>query len=907
MTELLETKLQPPTPRPSAIERVRLLDRMGRDALPRLVLVSAPPGFGKSTLVAQWIARCGPDVATAWLSLEPADNDAITFWTYLTAAIDRAVPGVGAAAHSQLEAPQPRIDRVVASLANGLATVASELVVVLDDLHAIEAPEIMEGLAFLLDHLPARVHIVVLTRADPALPLARLRARGELVELRAADLRFTGDEAAVYLNDRMGLALQDREVESLEARTEGWIAALQLAAISMKGRSDSAAFIESFAGDDRFVVDYLADEVLERQPERVRQFLLRTSILDRLNGLLCDAVTGESGGTVMLETLDRANLFLIPLDDRRRWYRYHHLFADLLRARLKEHAAADMPALHRRASAWWEANAEPAQAIAHALDAGDADRAAGLIELEVRHLLRTRQEATARRWLDRLPDHVYDRWPVLADAHAGTLLVSGSAHRVDHRLAQAERWLEAARRDDLGTIIVEADGPLATDLEGLRRLPSAVALHRAGLAWMQGDVSSTVTFARRALDVARDAPVEAGGAAAILGLTSWSSGDLAAAHAAWSEGAAALESGGNYADVLGCSIAIADIEITLGRLRDARRTYERCLRLSDAHGDPALRGAAEMHVGLAELFREWNELEQAERHLGMAADLGEALGLPQFPYRSRVARAALLQARGDPEAALSLLDEAERVYDGDFFPDVHPVPSARARIWVEVGRHDDAIAWGRGRGLSLDDEPVYLHEDEHLTFCRAALAKAVADATPQRAEAVVGFLDRLIAAADRGGRGRSVLEATVLRAAARSAAGDNEAAAADLERALAFARPEGFARIFLDEGPVMAALLGAAARRDPASYAAALVQPVDAPARPAPTSSSLVEPLSDRELEVLRLLASDLDGPAIASQLFVSLNTMRTHTKNIFAKLGVNSRRAAVTRATELGLLTRSR
>ncbi|HSO01536.1 MAG TPA: hypothetical protein VLS46_03320, partial [Gaiellaceae bacterium] len=544
----------------------------------------------------QWIARRGPGVATAWLSLEAEDNDPITFWTYVTAAIERAAPGVATAARGQLEATQPRLDRIVGSLANGLATVESELVIVLDDLHVIEAPEITDGLVFLLDHLPVRVHLVVLTRADPPLPLARLRARGELVEVRAADLRFTVDETAAYLNDRMGLALRDTEVASLEARTEGWIAALQLAAISMRGRTDSAAFIESFAGDDRFVVDYLADEVLERQPAHVRDFLLRTSVLDRLTGPLCDAVTGETGGGAMLDALDRSNLFLVTLDDRRRWYRYHHLFGDLLRARLGQHDAAGMPELHRRASAWWEANGEPAQAITHALDAEDVDRAAGLIELEVRHLLRTRQEMAARRWLDRLPDRVYDRWPVLADAHAGTLLVTGSAHRVDLRLAQAEHWLEIAERDERGMIVVEPDGPHATDLEGLRRLPAAVALHRAGLAWMQGDLDGTVTHARRTLDVARNAPVEAGGAAAILGLESWSRGDLTAAHAAWSEGAAALEAGGHYPDVLGCSIAIADIEVTLGRLGDARRTYERGLRLSDAHGDPSLRGAPEMHV-----------------------------------------------------------------------------------------------------------------------------------------------------------------------------------------------------------------------------------------------------------------------------------------------------------------------
>ena len=856
--------------------------------------------------MAQWIAAQGAERSTAWVSLEPADNEPTTFWAYVVAAVARVLPGVGDAARDLLADGQARADRAIAALVNDLATVSGDLVIVLDDVHVIESPEIGDGLAFLLDHLPPQVHLVILTRSDPPLPLARMRARGELVEVRAADLRFTTDEAAAYLNDQMGFALAGAEVDTLEARTEGWIAALQLAAISMRGREDVASFIASFAGDDRYVVDYLADEVLERQPEAIRDFLLRTAVLDRFTGPLCDAVTAGTGGSAMLESLERANLFLVPLDDQRRWYRYHHLFADLLRTRLLDQHPDDVAEIHRRASAWWEAHGEPAEAIGHALAAGDVDRAADLVELEVRRLLRGRHELTIRRWLDALPDRVYEVRPVLADTHGGVLLATGQTDGVDRRLAQAERWLDAIGSDD-AEATAAGDGMIAADLEALRRLPGSVALHRAGLAWMQGDLPGAIVHARRALEVARAGSVEAGGAAAILGLVSWTAGDLAAAHAAWSEAIAALATAGHHADVLGCSISLADIEIVQGRLHDARRTYERGLRRSADHGEPVLRGAADMHVGLAELFLEWNDLAAVRRHLDAAAELGEAMGLPQHPYRWRVARAGLLRQQGDDDGALALLDEAERVYDGDLSPDVRPIASTRARLWVATGRHAEALGWARERGLSTDDEPGYLREHEHITLARALLAQATAGGSRVAAEEAARFLGRLLEAAEAGGRGRSVVELLVLAALANRVAGDRDGTAASLDRALALAEPEGYERLFLDEGPAMAELVAAAARRAPASPASRLLDAFDdrppAPARRQP----LVEPLSERELEVLRLLASDLDGPEIAAELIVSLNTLRTHTKNIYAKLGVSSRRAAVTRGAELRLLDRDR
>ena len=402
---LLETKFYVPRPRRGLVPRPRLSERLDRGTASKLMLVSAPAGFGKTTLLTEWLAA-GPaapadERLAAWLSLDRGDNDPASFWAYVIAALRTVAAGVGESALALLHAPQPPpIETVLTALLNDLGAIAADIVLVLDDYHVIDAREVQDGMAFLLDHLPPRLHVVIASRADPALPLARLRARGELAEIRAAELRFTPDEAAAYLNEMMGLQLTARDVAALEARTEGWIAALQLAALSMQGRDDIAGFIAGFAGDDRYVVDYLAEEVLQRQSDRVQAFLLQTSILGRLSGPLCDAVTGQGGGKAMLEALDRGNLFLVPLDDRRRWYRYHHLFADVLQARLLDEQPGQVPGLHRRASAWYEQNGEPSVAIGHALAAGDFERAADLVELAI-PAMRQDQAGGHRAWLAR--------------------------------------------------------------------------------------------------------------------------------------------------------------------------------------------------------------------------------------------------------------------------------------------------------------------------------------------------------------------------------------------------------------------------------------------------------------------------------------------------------------------------
>jgi LuxR family transcriptional regulator, maltose regulon positive regulatory protein len=892
---LLATKLHVPRRRRSLLARPRLSGRLDHAGEVTLTLVSAPAGFGKTTLLTEWLAAAeGRPVA--WLSLDRRDNDPVTFWTYLLSALRATPHGVGADALALLQSSQASTEEVLATLVNDLDAVPDHLVLVLDDYHLVEAREVHDGMTFLLEHLPPQIHLVLVTRADPPLPLllARLRGRGELLEVRADDLRFTSEEAAAYLNEVAGLALTAHDVEALEARTEGWIAALQLAALSLQGRDDVAGFIAGFAGDDRYIVDYLIEEVLQRQPDDIRDFLLQTSILSRLSGALADAVTGRDGGAAMLEVLDRANLFLVPLDGRRHWYRYHHLFADVLRARLLAEQPDRVGELHRRASGWYEGNEEPSEAIRHALAGGDAERAADLVELGAPALRQNRQETTLRHWLEALPGEVLRNRPRLGLAYAGTLVQHGEIDGVDRCLRDAERWLEEQASAGVEDAVV-------------REVRSQTALYRAAQARVTGDVAGTVNHARRVLDLAgEDDHLVRGAAAGVLGLAHWSSGDLEVAHRWWSDSHASLSRAGHHSDTLGVSIALADIRVAQGRLRDAMVTFERGLAVATAPGSPVLRGAADMHVGLSELYRERDDLERARQHLAASAELGERAGLPQNRHRWRVAMARVREAEGDLGGAVELLDEAERLYAGDLFPDVRPIAALRARVELARGSVERALAWVRERRLSVDDDLTYLREFEHVTLVRTLLAQHAETGDERALSDATGLLERLLPAAVDGQRTGSVIEVLVLQALSRSARGDVPGALEPLARALTLAEPEGHARVFMDEGRPMAALLRALPTQEAAraAYVRRLLAALSAAGGGTPAQQGLIEPLSVRELEVLRLLGTDLDGPGIARELVVSLNTVRTHTKNIYAKLGVNSRRAAVRRGGELDLLS---
>jgi LuxR family maltose regulon positive regulatory protein len=906
---LLETKLYAPGRRDGVVPRSRLTEQLDRGAASKLTLISAPAGFGKTTLLADWLTAAPADRrSVAWLSLDPGDNEPKSFWSYVMAALQTAAPGVGERARSLFDAPETPIEVVLTTLLNELSTVPEDRLLVLDDYHVIDAPEIQEEVAFLLDHLPPRVHLMMATRADPALPLARLRARGELVEIRAADLRFTADEAAAYLNDSMALNLATMDVEALEGRTEGWIAALQLAALSIKGRSDVAEFIAGFAGDDRYIVDYLVEEVLRRQPERVRSFLLKTSILGRLTGPLCDVVAGRDGGKAMLEALDRGNLFLVPLDDRRRWYRYHHLFADVLQARLLDEQPDKVSELHRRASEWYEKNGERDEAIRHALAADDFERAADLVELAIPEMRRSRDEARLRRWLEALPKDLFSARPVLSVGYMGALMSTGNFEGIETLLRDAERWVDTPAEAE-GRLGVPATEMVVRDEAELRRLPGAIAMYRAALAQVRGDVASMRAYARRVLDlVGEDDHLGRGGAAALLGLANWADGDLDAGYRWYADGMASLEQAGHLSDLVGGATTLADILIAQGRLNEAMRTYVRGLQVAESQGGPALRGAADMHVGMSELLRERNDLKAASHHLRTSRELGDENGFPRNACRSRIAAGRIREAEGDLDGALKLLDEAERLYVSDFAPDVRPVAAVRARMWITRGKLPEAWGWAREHGVTAEDELRYVHEFEHATLARLLLAQGRRDRANDSIGAAIDLTERLLAAAADGGRSGSAIDILVVQALARHALGDPAGALTSLEHAMELAEPEGYVRIFVDEGLPMAALLKLAAKqRRASSYVRRLLATVVMADAGAKLDQTLIEPLSEREIEVLRLLGSELDGPEIARELTVSLNTVRTHTKSIYAKLGVNSRRAAVRRAAELELLARPR
>ncbi len=907
---LLETKLYVPTPRAGLVARPRLTERLSRGVESKLTLISAPAGFGKTSLLAEWLASApAGSRSVAWLSLDRADNQPAVFWTYLITALRTAAPDVGATALALLQGSQPPpIEPILATLLNELGALPNDLVLVLDDDHVVDAHDIGDGMTYLLEHLPPRIHLVIATRADPALPLGRLRARGELVEIRAADLRFTPAEAAAYLNDVMGLELAASDVESLEGRTEGWIAALQLAALSMQGRDDVAGFIAGFAGDDRYIVDYLIEEVLHRQPDQVRSFLLQTSILDRLSGPLCDAVTERGDGKATLDALERGNLFLVPLDDRRRWYRYHHLFADVLRARLADELPELVPDLHRRASAWYQANGEPSEAIRHALAAEDYPQAADLIELAIPAMRSTRQEAVMLAWLQALPDDVIAVRPVLSVHYAGTLLVHGEFEGTEARLQDAERWLDTSA-DGQPRPRASLAGRVVVDEAEFERLPSAIAVYRAAQALAVGDVAGTVRHAQSALDqVAEDDHLIRGAAAGFMGLTSWASGDLEAAHRSWTDSTASLRKAGYDADALGTSIALADIRIAQGRLREAMNTYERGLQLATEGRALPLRGAADMHVGMSDIFVEQGDLDAARLHLQSSTDLGDHLGLAQNPYRWHAAVARVREGEGDLDAALELLDAADRLYTSDYFPNVRPIAARKVRPWIALGRLGEALSWARERDLAPEDDLAYVREFEHIGLARLLLAQGTRDRGDRRIQEATDLLGRLFDAAEAGGRNGSLIQVLVLQALAHQAQQDIAAALTALERAFALSEPEGYVRVFVDEGPPMATLLEAGAKRGVArSYVRRLQSAFGPAGEMTPANRALIEPLSERELDVLRLLGTDLGGPDIARELVVSLHTVRSHTKSIYAKLDVNNRRAAVRRAEELDLLSPTR
>ena len=918
-TPVLATKLFVPARRAQLVARPRVAERLDStlDAGQRLTLVSAPAGFGKTTLLSDWLTDLDQrqeHTRVGWLSLDDGDNDLTRFVAHLVAALQSAELDVDAAALESLSTASAAV--ALTPLVNDLARAGqkepgTQWIMVLDDYHVIEASEVHEAVTFLLDHLPDHLHLVMATRSDPPLPLARLRSRGQLCELRAADLRFTPAEAREFLNQVMGLELTAADVDALEDRTEGWIAGLQLAALSLRGiadREEVADFIQAFTGSNRFVIDYLADEVLARQPPQVRDFLLRTAILDRLHGPLCDAVTGGTDSSRTLADLERGNLFVVPLDTERSWFRYHHLFADVLHARLLAEHPEQVPDLHQRASGWFAARGLVADAVRHALAAEDFDRAAYLIEEALPQIRPTRQDGLLLTWVRSLPERLVRRSPVLCILSGWSLLMAGDLDAVESRLDDAEAALAAGAQDpDLAATWA--------DTEDLRTAPATVSVYRASLAQARGDVAGTVRHARHVLDLA--GPEDhflRGAGGGYLGLAVWASGNVAEALSTFSEAVRSLHAAGNFVDELDTTIPLADMWVASGRPGRARRLFEQALQTAAAGGPPYPRATADLHVGLAELDRELDDLPRADAHLETARVLAERASITENRHRWYVVMAQVCATRGDNDTATRLLDQAETLYRHGFYPDVRPIAALKARVQIAGGDLSSADAWAEDRAVSVDDEPDYLREYEHLTLARLRLAQHRADqlidggAHAAAVTVMVGLLDRLHAAAEEAGRDGSVLEIRVLQALAHQARGDLPEALAVLRRSFDTPEPDSHVRLYLDEGAPMQALLHHAARApDPVvqAHARRLLEhataSVEATVEPQQTGDG--GPLSHRELEVLRLLDSELTGPEIARELYVTLNTLRTHTKRIFTKLDVTTRTAAVRRGHERGLL----
>jgi LuxR family maltose regulon positive regulatory protein len=890
-TPLLATKLYVPPLHGDVVARTRLVDRLESGLRQRLTLVAAPAGFGKSTLVATWAARTR--VPVAWLSLDEEDGAPLRFLAYLIAALQRVEPDLGDRTLRALHAAQPPAPIAAAtSLINEMATGSRPIALVLDDYHRVDVAGVRDLTTFLVEHAPTRLHLVLVTRQEPHLPVARLRARGQVHELRSEDLRFDAAETAAFLADSMGLAVAPEEARELEARTEGWVTGLQLAALSLRGREDVTTFVRSFAGGHRHVFDYLTHEVLRRQTAPVRAFLLAISVLDRLCAPLCDALTGGSDAAERLADLERAHLFLVPLDDERQWFRFHALFADALRAEARRSDPDALPELHRRAAAWFAARGAHGEAIHHAQAAGDVDAAVRLLEKAWRPMDRAYQTPTWQAWARRLPDEALRARPIVAVGLAWERLSDGDLDGAERWLRSAEHRLEAAPGDD------------AADDLAFRSLPSRIAAAHAYLAQARGDGAAAEAHAQRALASAPDDdPGVAALPAGLLGLTYWARGDLDEAREALRTGMAGFRALGDAAAALSFTFAIADVLLTQGRLREARTTFEEALRDAEDAGDPSLPGMAELHVGLAEVLIAMGDPERAAAHALTAEALGDAAVLPGDAGRLAAAYARIALALGDAEAAHERLDEAARLQVMGPVPDVRPVDAIRTRVWLAQGRWAEARGWAEGLGDPLARAPDFLADYLLLTVARVGLARFRVEGNADVLAATGALLERIAGASAAGGRIGALVEARVLHALVAQSAGDPRGAGARLAEALRLAEPERWRAVFVDEGPAMARLLHASLRHGaPRAFVRRLLDDLRAAGDRPRVRRELAEPLSDRERDVLRLLRGDLTGPQVARELGMSVHTLRSHTKSIYAKLDAHGRREAVARADELGL-----
>jgi len=894
--QILTTKLFIPPARANLIARLRLTKQLNEGLRRKLTLISAPAGFGKTTLLSEWLSGRGQPAA--WFSLDEGDNDPARFWSHFMTALQTVVPDIRGEALTALESPQlPPIESILTSLLNEIATLPDDILLVLDDYHTVDSKQIDDALTFLIERLPPRMHLVIATREDPNLPLARLRARDQLTELRVKDLRFTEPEAAEFLNQTMGLHLATEDITALENRTEGWIAGLQLAALSIQGLEDTASFIQSFTGSHHFVLDYLIEEVLQKQPESIQTFLLKTSILERICSQLCDAILQNPSVNQqeMLEYLENANLFVISLDHERKWYRYHHLFRDLLRQRLSlKTTSEEIARFHIRASEWLEANGEIAEAFHHAIAGSDFDRAARMAESAWEAMNESFQMAVWLGWVNQLPVEVRRVRPVLCTQMGSAYMDMGNVEASESSLRDAEHSLNRAGKE---IVIVEA--------EQYDALPSQIAFARAYNAQAQNRFSDVFKYADLALELApkEDDFMSAQISTLLMG-THWANGDLDASCkllSNWIE--TSIQAGKLFFAIAG-AFGKADILIAQGRLREAFQTYRQALELAAAHN--AEQHTAHHHLGLGMLYHEMGEDERAAWHLQKGFELGRQTTIVDWAYRKSLTQALLKESTGDLDEALDLLDEAQRNYVRTPTPNLRPVDAIKAQIYLRQGKLLKAQEWGRINGLSLTDEPDYLHEFERLTLARVALVEYQNNPNEELWLDTLGLLERQLNLAEKQNRLRSRIEILILQALAFHAKGESAKALESLEQALTLAEPEGYLRIFATEGKPMVEMLSKLNIKDlnPYTKRISMLPELSQEGISSPVIfQPLIEPLSERELEVLRLIAQGLSNQEITQKLFVALSTVKGHNLRIFAKLQAKSRTEAVARARELGLL----
>jgi LuxR family maltose regulon positive regulatory protein len=849
-----------------------------------LTLLSAPPGFGKTTLLSEWIAQDKPPVA--WLALDAGDNDPVRFWTYFIAALQQLEAAIGASSLALLQSSQSAsMDAMLMALVNEVDSFPQDFVVVLDDYHLIEIPSIHQQLSFLLDHLPRRLHLIISSRADPPLHLARLRARDQLIELHESDLRFTATEAAAFLSEAMGLSLTPEQNVALEKRTEGWIAGLQLAALSLRGRADSSQFVQSFAGSHRFVLDYLTDEVLEAQTESVQTILLQTSILERLNASLCTALTGRADSQSILEELERRNLFITALDDERRWYRYHHLFADVLRHRLTEKSPADLAGLHLRASEGFESEGLITEAVNHALAAPAWERAARLIENASELLRQSGEIATLTHWIQALPDTVRRAHPALCLTYARALV--GVARFADGEtfILEAEHWLEGN---------AQADEPSVGSLRG-----KALAL-RAQFAITRGELMQAIELAQRAEQLlARDDVSWRIWVSLILAGASRYTSNWLKANETFQEAAALSESIGDYANGLFALGSRGEVLEAKGQLRQAGQQFEQVLQRARGWGIPNAPVTGYALCGLGRVRYEWNEVDAALHDVQTGLERGQQAGNMDVLLRGYHALARIRRAQDDMDGALAALADADGVAGNMGLAAVKDwIGAQRAQIWLARGDTEAALNWaGHFAGHMQDD-----------IFPSVPIALAKVWLSQREPDKALPLLDHALHSARAVGRLGNVIHILAVKAVVYHAKGDPEQALATLELALELAEPEGYVRVFADEGAPMARLMHRMLTRSTAlEYVRRLLASLGESVRSEPTiAGKLNEPLSQRELEVLRLIADGATNKEIADELVLTVNTVKRHISNIFGKLDVSNRAQAIAGARLLNLLERN-